>query len=614
MPRAQGRWPAGAGALLVALASLLLLCSAMRPEAASAVSKVPKGAVKKLRRAPCPPAYAVRVARPADPSEVSDAKHGRFDINGVNVQITRHMNWAYDPVGSASFRARLHDLRWLDILFYAWRENHDKRALRVAKRIVVDWVKQNKLKRPVNDRAWFDKVAGDRIAYIAYATRASACAGLLKQGRLARLLLGSVEQHLRFLGDRKRYSPTNRGLFMDLGLIFGGRQMRFLPGATKARNRGARRFVSNVRAHVIPGEGMWLEHSSTYQFLTISAIERYLEVEGGDPGGLKELLPTMQDTAAWMTLPDRRQLQNGDSFGDKADRFAQRISRDQEGIRVLSQSGIAFVRTKKSYLSLLSNYHSEIHRHSDDLSFDLYEDGSRVISDTGIPDKDFGTPYLYAISNSAHSVVQVDGADFPRDREHAYGSGLLASGQGNGWSALLATNPTVAAQGVDHQRLLLYKPGSALIVADRLRSGSPHTYRSLFQVGPEWNLQPADGGVTLGSDGDRIRIFNDSTDPELKLDAVKGQEDPLLGYVWEDFRDRDARWVESTTAEAADVDNVTTFSIDPKVEIHATATGPLGDTSAFTVAEDGQPVKVVTVTRNGGELQVQEADAAAPTP
>jgi hypothetical protein len=50
------------------------------------------------------------------------------------------------------------------------------------------------------------------------------------------------------------------------------------------------------------------------------------------------------------------------------------------------------------------------------------------------------------------------------------------------------------------------------------------------------------------------------------------------------------------------------------VEIHATATGPLGDTSAFTLAEDGEAKKVVTVTRSGGTLQVQEADAAAPTP
>ncbi len=371
--------------------------------------------MKKLAKSPCPPKYAVRVSRPADREEIAAAKSGDFSIAGRNVHIGPKMNWAHDPVGSASFRARLHDLRWLDPLFYAYRERGDVRALKRAKRIVVDWVKNNPLRAPTTDRTWFDKVAGDRAPYIAYATRAAMCEGLLDNDGLARKLLGSVQQHLRFLADPSRYSPTNRGLFMDLGLIFSGRQMRFLPGAGKARKQGQRRFVGNVNRHVIWGEGMWLEHSTTYQFLTVSAIERFLEIDSRNRPGLERLLETMKETAAWMTMPDRRWLQAGDSYQDKAARFAQQLGREQRGMRVLPESGIAFVKKKKSYLSLLSNYHSDIHRHSDDLSFDLYEDGHRIVSDTGIPDKDFGTPYRFAVSDPAHSIVEVDGADFPRD-------------------------------------------------------------------------------------------------------------------------------------------------------------------------------------------------------
>ncbi len=568
---------------------------------------MPKGAVKKLNRQPCPPKYAVRVARPADPDEIADAKQGRFNIEGTDVRLGKNTNWRYNPNGSLAFQARLHDLRYLDILFYAYRENGDRRALKKAKEIIVDWVKNNPLKAPTTARTWFDKVAGDRAAYIAYGTRAAACEGLLKSPKLSRTLLGSVLQHIRFLGKRKIYSDTNRGLFMDLGLIFSGRQMRFLPGATKARNRGERRFVGNVEEHVIPGEGMWLEHSSTYQFLTISAIERYLEVIEDKKPFLNDILPQMKDTAAWMTMPDQLTLQNGDAYQDKADRFAQAINRTQQGIRVLPQSGVAFVKptAKKNYLSFLSNYHSEIHRHADDLSFDLYENGHRVVSDSGIPDKDFGTPYLYAISSPAHSVVTVDGQDFPLDREHAYGSGLLASGEGAGWYALLATNPTVNAQGVDHQRLLLYKPGSALIVADRLRSSSSHTYKSYFQFGPEWGLQDTSDGVRLFDGADQVLVANESTVP-LQRASVRGQDDPLLGYVWEDFRDRDPRWVQTTTANGADVDNVSTISVDPKVVYKATAAGALGDVSTFTLSQDGVPKKALVVTRSGGALTVQE--------
>lgn len=609
MPVATSR--AGRAASLLALLGTLALLAAAAPERAAAVSKVPRGAVHKLRNQPCPPKYAVRVARPADRAEIRAAKRRNFTLEGVDVHIKRHMNWAYNPIGSLAFQARLNDLRFLDPLFYAYRENGDRKALRVAKSIVVDWVKNNPLRAPATARTWFDKVAGDRGPYIAYATRAASCRRMLKSPKLARTLLGSVEQHIRFLSDRDRYSDTNRGLFMDLGLIFSGRQMRFLPGATKARNRGERRFLGNVRDHVIPGEGMWLEHSSTYQFLTISAIERYLEVIKGNKPFLDQILPTMKDTAAWMTMPDQKTLQNGDAYQEKADRFAQAINREQQGMRFLGESGVAFVKPhkKRDYLSLLSNYHSEIHRHSDDLSFDLYENGRRIVSDSGIPDKDFGTPYLYAVSSPAHSVVTVDGADFPRDREHAYGSGLLASGQGGGWYALLATNPSVQAQGVTHERLLLYKPGSALIVADSLRSDAEHTYRSYLQFGPDFGLQQTDDGVRLFDGPDQVQVTNEST-ATLQREVARGQEDPLLGYVWEDFRDRTPRWVETTIAHGSNVDNVTTLSFDPKLTYTASADGPLGAVSTFTISEDGEPERTVTVSRSGEQLAITDAALA----
>ena len=563
----------GAGwSLLLALLALTAVAAAS-PEAASAGSKVPKGAVKKLQRSACPPRYAVRVARVASPEEISAAKRGDFDIAGTDVHISRKMDWTFDPLGSPSFRARLHDLRWLDPLFYAYRERGDVAALQRAKRIVVDWVESNPLRKPTTDRTWFDKVAGDRSPYIAYLTRAAQCEGLLKNGGLARKLLGSVQQHVRFLAGPKRYSPTNRGLFMDLGLIFSGRQIKFLPGTGKARKRGQKRFVNNVNANVVYGEGMWLEHSTTYQFLTISAIDRFLEIDKKARPGLEQLLITMQDTAAWMTMPDLHWLQAGNSYQDKADRFAQAISRDQRGMRVLPESGVAFVKTKKSYLSLLSNYHGPTHKHSDDLSFDLFENGHRVVSDTGIPDKDFGTPYLFAISPAAHSVVQVDGMDFPRDAANAYGSGILASGEGSGWYALEATNPLVAAQGVAHNRTLLYKPGVALIVADRLRSSQTHSYRTSFQFGPDFGLDLTDEKIKLFAGPDQVSVFNESTDPTLGRQVIRGQSDPLLGFVYPSFRSRDPRWTEWTTAEGSNVDNVTTLSVHPDKEIRASALG-----------------------------------------
>lgn len=604
----HGGLTAGAArlALLAAILVVGLLVSATDPPRAEAVGKVPPGSVKKLRKASCPPRYAVRVARPTDRKEIRAAKRGRFRIAGVDVKLKRRIDWTYDPLGSPSFRARLHDLRWLDPLFYAYRERGDEQALRKAKRIVVSWVKNNPLRNPTNDRAWFDKVVGDRAAYIAYATRAAKCEGMLKSPRLSRTLLASVLQHMRFLAKPGLYSDTNRGLFMDLGLIFSGRQMKFLPGAVRLIRRGGRRFIRNVKDHVIPGEGMWLEHSTTYQFLTVNAISRYLEVVRRKRPGIKRRLHDMKRVAAWMTMPDRHWLQAGNSYQDKASRPAQKLSRELRGAEILPRSGLAFFRKRKSYLALLSDYHSSIHKHSDDLSFDLADRGHRIISDTGMPNKDGGTPYEFALSPRAHSVVTIDGADFPRDDASAYGSGLLASGEGDGWFAVEATNPLATRQGVTHNRLLLYRPKVALVVVDKLRSNQVHDYRSYFQFGTDFGgLNRTPEGFDLRAGHDRIRVFTESSDPLMGRAATKGQTDPLLGYLYTDFRDRDRRWTVWTNTRGADVDNVTTISIHPKRDVRVTATAPLGDSNVFTMIRNGRPRATLEVIRRGPRLIVR---------
>lgn len=604
----QGHRPIHSGpvrlAALALLAAALLASGGASPD--EAVAKVPKGAVKKLREAQCPPRYAVRVARLADRSEIRAAKRGTFRIAGVDVHISRRMDWTFDPLGSASFRGRLHDLRWLDTLLYAYRSNGDLRALRRAKRIVVDWVKQNPRRAPTTDRTWFDKVVGDRAPYIAYVTRAAKCEGMIKQGKLARRLLGSIDQHADFLRDPDRYTVTNRGLFMDLGLIFTGRQARFLPGANRSRKRGQRRFVDTVDRLTDFHEAFWREHSTTYQFLVINVLGRFLEIDKRDRPALEQLLENMKETAGWLTMPDQRWVQAGDSYQDRSSAFARQAGRRDRGLRVLPKSGIAFVKKRGRYLSLLSNFHRAEHKHSDELSFDLFEKERRIVSDTGMPNKDPGKPYAFAQSAAAHSVLTVDGAELSRDAADAYGSGIVASGEGDGWFAIEATNPLLARQGVQHSRLLLYRPGFTLIVADRVRSGESHSYRSYLHFGPDFRLHFQPDRLLLRDGSYEVSVFHSSSAPDLVRRAVRGRTEPLQGFVYPAFRERDPRWTAWSTVEGRDVDNVTTLALKAKREARATATGPLGATSAFEITENGEQTRALTVRRDGDRLAISQ--------
>ena len=71
------------------------------------------------------------------------------------------------------------------------------------------------------------------------------------------------------------------------------------------------------------------------------------------------------------------------------------------------------------------------------------------------------------------------------DPSLAYGSGLIAAGEGEGWYAIEGRNRLLEGQGVDHQRLFLYRPGTALVIVDHVRSDVAHTYTRYLQLHPD---------------------------------------------------------------------------------------------------------------------------------
>ncbi len=202
-------------------------------------------------------------------------------------------------------------------------------------------------------------------------------------GKLPQKLLGSLLTHGRYLQGASNYTDTNRGLFMDFGLLLVGKQVPWLDGAKKWRRQGEKRFARNVKEHVYADEGLWLEHSTTYHFLAEGIIEAYLGTPGVKQPEVRAILPKMKAAAGWLIEPDNRWLQAGNSYQDEAGPEARQAARKTRGLGWFPRTGMAFVRTGKTYLAALSDFHSTTHKHSDDLSFDLYERKSRLIADTG---------------------------------------------------------------------------------------------------------------------------------------------------------------------------------------------------------------------------------------
>ncbi|TFG71157.1 MAG: hypothetical protein E4H22_04955, partial [Solirubrobacterales bacterium] len=214
-----------------------------------------------------------------------------------------------------------------------------------------------------------------------------------------------------------------------------------------------------------------------------------------------------------------------------------------------------------AYLAVMASYFSDAHKHADALTFDLFDRGRRLITDTGLYHKDKDENFAFAHATRAHSVLTVDGEEFPRDGSGTYGSGIRQTGKGHGYYAILGTNPALADQGVEHQRLFVYQPGRVLVIVDRLRAEEAHRYARFLQFAPGVEVEKGGGGLLLGGDGLAGTVLTNRQGGE-RIELARGERDPLRGLTSPSFR----RWLPRTTArlrsKGTDLDLITTITLD----------------------------------------------------
>lgn len=468
----------------------------------------------------------------------------RYRVHRAVRHLEPPVNWLQDPYNSKAFRSHLARLAWTGVLFQAYRQRERLRPLRLARDLIVDWVRHQPYRGPrTSDQAWHEKEIADRGPFLAYLLRAGTCEGILDAAQRADLRR-SIALHGELLTRPAFHPPSNHGLFVDAGLVLLGTQMRGMDGAAYWRALGERRFRRTLFNRLHPREGLWLEQSAGYQFLLIGLVRKFLDIPGISDPRLRRALRRMRRVGGWLVEPDGRIVQIGDTEITRRTAAAAPGSRTEQGLLWLDRSGLAVARRSGTYLAVASAFHNRSHKDSDDLSFDLFARGHRVVSDTGLYEKDPGRYYDYENSSRAHSTLMVDGREFPLSARFAYGSGLRARGRGDGWIALEATNPLVRrAHDVEHDRLFLLDPGAALIVVDRVRASAAHTYQRLFHLGPDLGIGERGGGLALRAGaGFRGSLHSESTRGRERRAEIRGQDRPLQGFTFPRFRVREPRW------------------------------------------------------------------------
>jgi hypothetical protein len=554
----------------------------------------------------CRGRYLVTARGSHSPAELDRARRGVFDVFGYETKLEPPIDWGMDPHHSLRFQAYLSNLRFLDVLFYGYRTTGQTAYLRRALAIALDWIESNPRRVPEGGPGtWSGKVAGDRAPYLGYLDRAAACEDLLDRTSRAKLAT-SLKEHVRLLTDPALAAETNHGLYALLGLAALARQLPSLGRSHHLRALAADRFRGILEDRL--AGGVWVEHSSSYQFLAVRVVEKFLRVLRGEHPDLRRDLRRMRGAAAWLTMPDGRETQFGDSELLAAPPGIDRRARRDHGVRLFRKAGLAVVRANGGYLAVTAWFHNTTHKHADELGFELYDGGRRVVTDTGLYESDPGRNREFETSARAHSVLTVDGRDFPiGDPRMAYGSGLVAAGGGDGWYAIEGRNPLLAAAGVRHRRLFLYRPGVALFVVDTLRSDHRHTYDRYLQLAPELRLRRRPGGFATVASGFSGAIYDSRTATPAEQRLVRGSHRPLAGLTSPSYR----TWRPRSTLRlrARERDATHAISIDvgsSRLRIAAARTGGRGYVLGLAGSSHRSELRV---TRRGRSLVVRRAPA-----
>ena len=530
-----------------------------------------------------------RLLAPGRETTLDDVRERRFRVHGKEATLTPPIDWRLDPHGSRSWSYQLQALIWLTPALLLHAEMGEREALEIGLEIVLDWVSTHiDGDGEEGEFAWYDMAAAQRAPTIAYVLRAGLQEELLGREQ-ALSLLQACSRHGVELADPDKYAADhNHGLAQDEGLYLLARQVPTLPAAKAWSELAVRRLRRTLSATICEPEGSHLEHSSEYQFAITRMVSRLAETMGKLPE-LPGLLERMRRTTAWQIMPNGRLPQLGDTDDTDGDPWAAKAGSQLHGLEALPQSGYAFVRDGDSYLALSAGYHSSAHKHADGTGFVLYEGGAVLLGDAGRwgyyeqePDR------LYARSAFAHNVLTVDEQDFDWRESDPYRSGLLAAGEGEGWYAILATNPLYARQGVAHRRLLLYRPGELLVVIDDVRAEEPHDYARRFHLGPGFEARLDEDGRAIAIEGERIAATLAARGADAKLELDRGRDEPTrLGWTYPSDRERLPVWTATLRTDAADATMTAVLSIGDSattvIRAELDADHALLETSAGTV-------------------------------
>ena len=471
------------------------------------------------------------------------------------------IGWSDNPFTDENWCFQLNAWRMIDPYIREWLTTKDSNYIVDSFNYVKDWYSYIKNCGASNSKhLWSDMATGIRALRLAYYLK-------LYQDNIFQfesnsdlmILYELIDMHAEKLLDKDNLTLTNHGLFQIFGL-----NLLYLVASDRPILFNADRYVIELLFdNQYTEQAVHKEHSPEYHAFVTAIIIKLGAHKFISDTLLGNKIAKAVQISKWFLFPRDRISMVGDSYKNikiasenNDHNMPEIIQSNFPGVFIndLSDSGYVIVRKYSNGISIDSmlilngSCYSMVHKHADDLSFELYENNCMVVVDAGKYSYNINDDRRYIISADAHSIPKIKDVTILPNTVDLYGSALDSVNLNS--DAIILSGSVSRKKLFSNKRELHYRPGEYLIIFDNLESISVHNFVSELQINPDLSLLYNENSIDLMSDGSfvaRILKIEEGVDLKVRSGKVTSGYSSLVEnkvvFIEKNFRKSFMYWV-----------------------------------------------------------------------
>lgn len=464
-------------------------------------------------------------------------------------KIPKELTWRENPFNNLTWCVYFHSLDIVGHLANAYEVDPNPEYLKKAKWIIESWHKANPSPfHQASKYAWYDMIAANRVMNILHFQQVYENTN---DPEFKKTMDKILIKHGDFLANNFYYSSEgNHGMFQDKSLIYLSLLHREYPNSKNWLLMSLNRLFMHISNEITPS-GVHKEHSPSYHLIVLKLLESVDQILQANEIHVQELdsiIENMQTYLAYVTKPDGTLPNVGDSEPTQANYtskqpvsnpfllFSQsdgKLGIPLEPFKVYQDAGVAFFRNLKSsqdmYCMFTAGFHTNIHKHADDLSFILTVGKTDFFVDTGKYNYEMNDPWReYFRSALAHNTLLIDDKSYSLLPKNAHKSRIENFQTHDKYDFVTASHDLFP--GVHIQRTILWLKTGSFLIYDQIQSHSKHHYSQIFQIGNDVEIQQNENEFTLKSKIENLSLQM-IQNSDSKVQFMRGESNKIQGWI-----------------------------------------------------------------------------------